>query len=98
MPYRLIFTPEAQQNLAELQAGGSKAAILKAVRKALGFMQVNLRHPSLKTHKFSSLEGKNGEEVFECYAQNNTPGAWRIFWHYGPDADALTIIAITPHP
>jgi hypothetical protein len=38
--------------------------------------------------------------VFEAYAQNRTPGAYRIFWCYGPDKDKgdITITAITPHP
>ena len=61
--------------------------------------------PSLNTHEFTSLSGVNGEKVFEAYAQNNTPGAYRIFWHYGPDqikgkkrAQAITILAITSHP
>jgi hypothetical protein len=51
------------------------------------------------------LTGLSGEKIFEAYAQNNTPGAYRIFWHYGPDeitskkrAPVITIVAITPHP
>jgi hypothetical protein len=39
----------------------------------------------------------NGD-VFETYAQNNTPGAYRVFWTYGPDKGNLYIINITPHP
>ena len=27
----------------------------------------------------------DGEKVFEAYGQNNTFGAYRVFWHYGPD-------------
>lgn len=60
-------------------------------------MKVNLKHPSLNTHKYD-LEGPKGEEVFGSYAQNNTPGAYRIFWYYGPEKKEITIIAITPHP
>jgi hypothetical protein len=68
------------------------------VKKALGFTEVNIRHPGLETHKFDALGDRYGCEVFEAYAQNKTPGAWRIFWHYGPEQGELTIIAITPHP
>lgn len=50
------------------------------------------------THKYDSLSGPNGEEVFEAYAENNTPGAYRIFWYYGPSRGMITILAITPHP
>jgi hypothetical protein len=37
-------------------------------------------------------------EVFEAYAENKTPAAWRIFWYYGPDRKQITILTITPHP
>jgi hypothetical protein len=61
-------------------------------------MAKNLRHPSLNTHKFDTLFGPNGEDVFESYAQNNTPGAYRIFWYYGPGRNKITVVGITPHP
>lgn len=34
----------------------------------------------------------------EAYAENKTPAAYRIFWHYGPGQDEITVIAIIPHP
>ena len=61
-------------------------------------METNLRPPSLKTHKYDSLCGPNGEEIFEAYVENRTSGAWRIFWYYGPSQTVITILAITPHP
>jgi hypothetical protein len=61
-------------------------------------METNLRHPSLNTHKYESLSGPNGEEVFEAYVESKTPAAFRIFWHYGPGREIITILAITPHP
>ncbi len=30
------------------------------------------------------MTGPKGEEVFESYTQNKTPGDYRIFWYYGP--------------
>jgi hypothetical protein len=101
----LLFTPEAKRNLEELERSPSKAGVLKQVRKTLGLLETNLRHPSLNTHRFHSLAGPNGEEVFEAHAQQSTPGAYRIFFCYGPDRRqgsrriaVLTIVAITPHP
>ena len=38
------------------------------------------------------------EKVFEAYAQNRTPGAYRVFWCYGPQQGQIIIVAITPHP
>lgn len=81
-----------------LEQDPSQAKVLKAVRKTLALMQTNLRHPSLNTHKFHSLVGPNGEEVFEAYAQQKTPAAYRVFWFYGPSKNQISIVAITPHP
>lgn len=44
------------------------------------------------------MEGPNGEEVFTAYAENRTPGAYRVFWCYGPEREMITIVAIAPHP
>ncbi|MGZ3749347.1 MAG: hypothetical protein ACXVCD_18575 [Pseudobdellovibrionaceae bacterium] len=96
--FELIFTPQADSDLREIESDQSKKAILKAIRKTLGFMETNLRHPSLNTHEFTSLKGPNGEKVFEAYAQQKTPAAYRIFWYYGPDRKQIKVIAITPHP
>ena len=71
---------------------------LKEVHKALNFLAHNPRHPGLRTHKYSKIEGAHGEEVFEAYAENNRPGAFRIFWHYGPGKGIITVIDISDHP
>ena len=94
---QLIFSEEAKKALQALQNDKAKTGVLKQVRKALGYMEVNLKHPSLNTHKFDDIESSLGD-VFESYAQNNTPGAYRIFWVYGPGKGNITILAITPHP
>ncbi len=94
----LIFTPQADVDLTNIEDNPSKRNILKSVRKCLGYLQTNLRHPSLKTHEFRSLKGPNGEKVFEVYAQHKTPGAYRVFWYYGPQKGMITVVAITPHP
>ena len=98
MSFKLQFAKEAQDQLAALRDNGALSKRGKAVISALGKLENNPRHPSLNTHKFTSRRGDNDEDVFEAYAENNTPGAYRIFWHYGPDKDVITIIAITQHP
>jgi hypothetical protein len=82
---KIAFTPTADQQLTVLENDPSTVAICKQVRKTLGLLETNLRHPSRNTHEFTSIIGAGGEMVFEAYAQNNTPGAYRVFWHYGPD-------------
>lgn len=84
MKFELIYTEDADEQLRDLEISKDKASAYKAIRKALGLMETNLRHQSLNTHPYSSLIGVNGEKVFESYAQNNTPGAYRVFWRYGP--------------
>jgi hypothetical protein len=96
--FKLLFTIQASTDLDDLANYPALSKRYKAVRKALGYLETNPRHPGLNTHKYSSLEGPLGEEVFEAYAENKTPGAYRIFWYYGPDKKQITIIAITPHP
>lgn len=98
MVFVLRYTKEALADLSALKNDPSKKRVLKDVAKTLNLMTVNLRHPSLNTHEFHSFKGPNGEKVFEAYAQQKTPGAYRIFWCYGPEKNIISIIAITPHP
>lgn len=96
--YEILFSAKADLQMEELEKNVSKKGILKQVRKILGLMEKNLRHPSLNTHKFSAIQSPFGGEVFESYAQNRTPAAYRVFWVYGPNNRQITILAITSHP
>ena len=98
MKFDLQFTDQANHDLDQLEQSPHLVKRLKAVKKALGYLQLNPKHPGLSTHKYSSITGLNDEEVFEAYAENNTPAAYRIFWHYGPGKKNITVIAITAHP
>jgi len=98
MPFELRFTKQAAENLNTLENDNSLTKRLKAIKKALGYLEINPRHPALNTHKYACIHGMNGEEIFEAYAENKTPSAYRIFWHYGPQKNFITIVAITPHP
>jgi hypothetical protein len=90
--------PDAEASLGRLQNDAGLAKRWRAVRKALALLETNPRHPGLNTHKYTALTGPDGVEVFEAYAENRTPAAYRIFWHYGPGKSVITILAITPHP
>ena len=105
MQTKILFTPTADQQLTALENTPSKAKLVAQIRKALSYPELDPRHPGLQTHEFLSLTGSRGEKIFEAYAQNSTPGAYRIFWQYGPDeikgkkrTPVITIVAITPHP
>jgi hypothetical protein len=94
--FRLEFQLEAEQTLVCLQCQDPDK--YQKVRKILGLMQDNLRHPSLQTHKYKSLRSADNREIFTAYVENHTPGAWRIFWYYGPGQGIITIFAIIAHP
>jgi len=105
MRRKLKFTPTAETQLAALENAPASATLLAQVRKALGYLEIDLSHPGVHSHEFTSLTGAHGEKMFEAHAQNKTPGAYRIFWHYGQDeiqgkkrVPVITIIAITRHP
>ena len=92
---------------ASKQSGGKKKTksskqegLFKQVAKAIRQLAENPRHPSLHTHEYDSLEHPFDPKakIFEAYAQNKTPGAYRIFWCYGLKKSEIAIIAITPHP
>ena len=74
--------------------------LYKQVHKAINLLRGNPKHPGLHSHEYDSIQNPydKTEKVFEIYAQNNTPSAYRIFWCYGPGKKELTIIAIAPHP
>lgn len=96
MNFRLEFQPEALKAFTSLKQSDPKK--FKKILKTLGYMETNLRHPGLNTHEYDAYVGPEGEKVFESYVENKTPGAFRIFWYYGPDKGVITIFAITPHP
>ena len=95
MTFSIQFTPEADGQYRHLPQ-----TKLKKVRRAIGYLQTNPRHPSLNTHLYPGYENPfdPSSPVFEAYAENKTSGAYRIFWCYGPERSEITIIAIIRHP
>lgn len=96
--FHINLSETAREQVTKLAGDPSKKSVAKVVIKSLGLMHTNIKHPSLNTHKYDEMTGPNGETVFESYAQNNTPGAYRIFWFYGPGKLIITVLAVTPHP
>jgi hypothetical protein len=97
MLFELEWTDEAKATYIRLKNNASQKKRYKAVKKTMGLLAENPRHKSLQTHPYFSLKGPDGEKVFEAYAQQKTPAAYRVFWFYGPSRGKITIFAITPH-
>ena len=96
--FKLLLSRESHAVLKALKKDKGAKTELKAVTKALKFLEINPRHNSLRTRKYRTLSGPDGEDVFEAYAQAHRPGAYRIFWYYGDKKGTLKIFNIVPHP
>jgi len=75
------------------------------VRRALGLLQINPCHPGLHSHQDENFPGAQKANVWDSYVENRTPGAWRIWWMYGPDeihnnqtVAMITVLDIGQHP
>ena len=96
---------EAQASFQNRQKNNKAKAtkaegLFKQMQKCVALLTNNPSHPGLQTHPYSSIPNPYDpkQKVFEAYVQYQTPGAYRVFWCYGPGIGELTIIAITPHP
>ena len=96
--FEISFTDKAKNQVEKLKADKNLFKRYKAVKKTITLLSHNPRHPGLETYEFTSLNRPSGEKVFEAYAEQSTPAAYRVFWCYGPEGNVITIIAITPHP
>jgi hypothetical protein len=80
--------------------------LFEQITKTATFLSHNPKHPSLHTHEIDSLTKRFTKEfghtspvkVFQSYMENNTPGARRIFWVYGPGKQEITIVGLEQHP
>ncbi|HPZ08976.1 MAG TPA: hypothetical protein PL110_12730 [Candidatus Eremiobacteraeota bacterium] len=96
--FRIFFTDEAKEHYRKLKNDRGLLKRYKAVKKAVKYLASDPRHKSLNTHEFTGIRGPRGEKIFEAYAEQATPAAYRIFWCYGPKESQITIISITSHP
>jgi hypothetical protein len=97
--FKLKLTPEVISRLAEMEANNTYAAKLKKVRNCLAKLESQgPQYPGLNSHQYVSLRGPNDEPVWESYVENQTPGAWRVWWYYGPEAGQITVVLIGEHP
>jgi len=106
MRRELRFKASANEQYERIKSAPALKGVFKQVRKTLGYLETNLQAKSLQIHKYESLTRRYGIPVFEAYVQQDTPAAYRVFWHYGPDEldesgrhiPIITIVAITSHP
>lgn len=52
------------------------------------------RYPSLSSKKYDASRG-----IWQSYIENNTPGAWRVWWQWDSDEpDTIIVLSFGPHP
>ena len=102
--YQLRFASPARETLNLLEGSPQYAAKPRKVRRALGLLQINPRHPELHAHQYENFPAAPKAKVWDSYVENRTPGAWRIWWMYGPDEThdnqtvaVITVLDIGPH-
>jgi len=95
MAFKLSFTDEAKGQLESLKSDPKK---LKKVRKCLGMVETDPKHPGLRSHKYSQMKSDDNKGVFESYVEKHSTGVWRVFWIYGPESIEITVKSITGHP
>jgi len=71
MRFSLLYSDDANETLDRLEAENTNKS--KKVLKALAFMETNIHHQGLHTHKYDGYVGQDGEEVFEAYVENTLP-------------------------
>lgn len=79
-------------------AGKKEMKLYRQLGKAMKLLSSNPGHPGLHSHEITALTARYGIKVWESYLENNTPGAGRIFWVYGPNRGDITVIGLEPHP
>lgn len=89
---------ELSQKNKNNTATKDEQTLYRKLGKALYLLSNNPKHPGLCSHDISDLSKRYGIKVWQSYLENNTPGAGRIFWVYGPDRQDITIIGLEPHP
>jgi hypothetical protein len=100
-PFRLKRTDEFDDIIADMRRKpGQNRTKLKKIQKTLMLLREHgPGYPGLNAHQYKSLpEIIPGRPIWEVYVENNTPGAWRLFYCHGPGDDELTIITVGPHP
>lgn len=103
--YQLRFATPARETPDLLDGSPQYAAKLRKARRALGLLQIKPRHSGLHSHQYENFPGAPKVKVRDSYVENRIPGAWRIWWMYGPDeirdnhtVAVITVLDIGPHP
>ena len=98
-PFSVLAAETFLHTVISLAASPAHRARLKKIRKAQRFLeQQGPSYPGFNTHQIRDRQGPFGEPVYQSYVENRSPGAWRLWWMYGPGTDEITLLDVGPHP
>ena len=78
--------------------GKEEAELYRKWGKAMAFLATDPKHTGLHSHEIGALSRRYGIRVWQSYLANDTPGAGRMYWVYGPSRGEITVIGLEPHP
>ncbi len=63
--------------------------------------EVGPTYPSLRSRKYTQQSVPGVPDTYQSNVENNSPSAWRMWWHFDPEATGHQRIVVTeigPHP
>jgi hypothetical protein len=97
--YEYQLSPEFLKAYKNIKEDPSKTGLYFQVVACMIKLQHDPAYPGLNSHHYDALDNRYHAKVWESYVQNDTPGAFRIFWHYTKgQRNHITLVALTPHP
>lgn len=96
--FEILWTDQAERQLLELKRRGPVDKYIKVTKTLSTIAEHGPKYPSLRSHKYQSIKGPGGEDIWESYVENRTAGAWRVWWMYGPKTNEITLIMLGKHP
>lgn len=97
MTFELLLSTDAKDQMSKIMDNSARPGLAKQLKKALGHLSRDPNHPGLQSHPMTQFDNLFQAKVFSSYVQNNTPGAHRILWVYGPGVKKITVLAVMPH-
>lgn len=92
----VLFTPTAL-SVVEAVRDLTEQGAYQSLKASLALLADNPDNVLLRPHRYRSVHGINGEDVWESFVIGDSEDdARRIFWHYGSSMDTIVVVSITP--
>lgn len=97
-PFDLVVSELAERQIHDLKHKLHDGVRLRKVLAALEQLEVDPNHPGLRSKVYARKQRRGGEPpLVQSYVEDQTAGAWRILWEYGPQPHQITVLAVSKH-